>query len=257
MLALCNYCERAEGDILPLRAALTALSAAGDWASNPNVNIHKLVMRLVQVVIRYSQQLKDDLQVRVIEIIMKLILEWAGLMDHGTADPAHVRSCVQAAVEGIVSSIPAISVNQIQVLLREVCDFLDGSAFDIRMLIADAPADFRLEGVVKEHFASTRSLLTMIGLGGGNTEVMERLRTLCVDYFQCLAAYLLNSLSAEPFLCNLVEVLLNLFVKLGLMETESEGVLSILQSFKYFKCYNNFAMLFAPISNALVVRSRQ
>lgn len=190
---------------------LTAFYSAADWAVASNVDHCAVLERCVQSALACSQKLKEPEQKKIACLLVSVIAEWSKKLDTGASiDPIYTRKCVSAAVEGLRSSLHLILPSQIPELCAGICDILDETAFDIRLIISDAPAEFRLEEVVSEHFAPTIQLLLLSTLLLGDTEHrgdVERIRTLCVDYFQCLASYLINSISEEPFLCRLLHVL--------------------------------------------------
>lgn len=261
-MALCNYCERmeAKSEDIPLRALLSVYCVAANWIVSPNVDGGKLVNNMVQTIIKASQSLSETIQEKIITFIMEALTGWVVLVDNGTPDASHARVCIAAAMEGMFSQATTLKTLQRKAFLEKSCTLLDGSSLDLRLLLSDAPVDFRLEEVVREHFAPTLFLFLSIKAIvpiDCKVEFCEKFLTICVDYFRCLSAYLVNSVSSEPFLCSLSEVLIDIYIRLGLMETEVESILAILQSFRYFKCFGNFAALFRPVCHGLVASAQK
>lgn len=218
ILALCNHCESAEEEtLLSLRAAIALLCGACDWVASPNVDVRRIITRLVQSILQACRRVEPVLKVKAVGIVMTTILEWSQRMDTADSpvDPTHIRVSIQAALQGVAASAALLNQPEKAALVEKSCEFLDGSAFDIRLLLADAPADFRLEEVVKDHFAPTLYLLSALKqteLCNERQMSTERLGLICEDYLQCLAAYLINSVSSEPFLCGLVQIVLVLTI---------------------------------------------
>ncbi len=202
------------------------------------------------------QPLEAVLAAHIVDIIRQL----ADAVDSTAySDPVHVRNCILAVMQGLrdASAREAIEESQVDSICNGLLvGLLDGTSFDIRLILSDAPTDFRLEQVVREHFGPSADALSLIAQlmrhFSPSIPCVEAIRTLSVDYFQCLAAYLIGSVSDEPFLCGLLQRLMELYVILDLMLTEAESVLSLVQSFKYFKDYRNFALIFPSVADALI-----
>lgn len=253
--ALCTYCEHLEKNTTALRTLLSIMLTAADWAVNPNVNIRSVLSRMTTAIFTAAVKLPDQERFKVTEIVTTLLVEWTRRLDDGLPhDPVHVRKCILGLLDGIEPSVYQLLIAQKAILMMKLCDCLEGTAFDIRILIADAPADFRLEDVVKEHFEPALLMWELIDkiVADVNGSDIERLRTLDADTTQSLCAYLINAVSSEPFLCSLLQQTICLYPPLGLMKTESESVLAILRSFKYFQAYGNFCIVFPTVCAVLV-----
>lgn len=259
LLALCNYCEFAEKDLAPLRTLLTLfIGAASQWITNPNVDVVRVLERVAQAILIASVKavdLVEERRERVLDIFVGAIVDWSRLLDESLPhDPVYVRRCANGALRAIAKNHTRLNSMQKSILLRRLCELLDGGAFDLRILLSDAPADFRLEEVVSEHFKCTLNTLIILRalLSDLVDAEVEQLRTLIVDYTQALCGYLINSVSHEPFLCSILQAAMSLYPPLRLMKTEAESVLAILRSFKYFQCYANFHDLFSTVTEVLV-----
>lgn len=214
MLALCNYSEGTDGDgLLAIRTALTMFSCASIWVVNPNVDSWEIVMKLTHSMLTGCCKFaNEEAQVKLMRSIMSIILHWTTTMDSTEhSDPNYIRLCIHATMEGIRTALPSLTDAQKCVILEQSIAFLDGSAFDVRLVLVDAPPDFRLEDVVKEHFAPTLILLNILGqivIGDDPMSLLARLRNITTSTFQSLSAYLITSVSSEPFLCSIAASLL-------------------------------------------------
>lgn len=259
LLALCNYCEVSEKDLVPLRTLLTLfIGAASQWITNPNCDVVRVLERVGQAILIASVKtvdLAEEKREKVLDIVVNAIVGWSRLLDENLPhDPVYVRRCVNGAIRAIAGNHSKLNSRQKGLLLRRLCELLDGGAFDLRPLLSEAPADFRLEEVVSEHFRCTLSTLNILRalLPDLVDADVEQLRTLIVDYTQALCGYLINSVSHEPFLCSILRSAMSLYPPLHLMKTEAESVLAILRSFKYFQRYANFHDLFPTVAEVLV-----
>lgn len=258
-MALCNYCDAlgdAAGPLLPLRANLYLFTQVCRWYTCPNVDLRHIIRRMVESILKAARAQSKVLQYKALETIMDAILDWASSMDSAEAllDPVIIRTRIQAALEGLQRCTPTLTEGQRGILIERTARFLDGTAFDIRILLADAPPDFGLEDVVREHFKPTSAILSILqslDLDGSDVS-RPKLGEICEDYFKNLVAHLIKSVSYEPFLCSLVDTLSALYVHLGRIHDDPESVVSVLLSATYFECSANFARLFKPIVSSLV-----
>ena len=199
------------GSLLPLRANLYLFTQVCRWYTCPNVDLRHIILRMVESILRAARAQSKVLQYKALETIMDAILDWASSMDSAEAllDPVIIRTRIQAALEGLQRCTPTLTEGQRGILIERTARFLDGSAFDIRILLADAPPDFGLEDVVREHFKPTSAVLSILqslDLDGSDAS-RPRLGEICEDYFKNLVAHLIKSVSYEPFLCSLVDTL--------------------------------------------------
>lgn len=212
-MALCNYCETSD-DLLPLRAAFALLSRALEWTVNPNVNVERLLSRLTESIIKGSRRLEVSLQDKIFTSIMSKMVDWTKLLDitSSVLDPISIKKRIHSCLRGIRLRAPFLTAQEGLILINKSCEFLDGTAFDIRLLLADTPTDFRLEDVVRSHFAPTMELLSTLTDLKPPEKVddvsIAKFFSLIDDHLEILQAFIIDTPSSEPFLCLMIEKLI-------------------------------------------------
>lgn len=212
-MAICNYCENSD-NLLPLRVAFTLLFRALEWAVNPNVNVERLLAKLSESIIKASRKLESALQAKILTSIMGSMIDWAKHLDIivSSLDPISIKKRIYSCLCGIRLQAPVLTLEEGLILIDKTCEFFDGTSFDIRLLLADTPTDFRLEDVVRNHFASTMELLsalTELKLSGTIDDVtITKFLALIDDNLEVLLAFIVNTPSSEPFLCLMIEKLI-------------------------------------------------
>lgn len=262
ILALCNYCSLANSNYLALRTVLTIYKNAAEWIVNPNIDVKRVMEKLVDAMLSSSTtKLASVLRRRIVELLLESLLSWTKHLDDTLPhDPAYLRKCIMGAINGILANLEVFQNGQESIMLSGLVRFLDGTCFDIRLLLADAPSDYRLEEVVSEHFSPLLTALNavkeIVVMVSSEAE-LGPIRTIVVDYTQSVCVYLVNSATHEPFLCTLLKQTLGLYSILDLTKTECESVLAVLRSFKYFRCYANFCTIFQSVCQVLVLSAEQ
>lgn len=198
--------------MLALRTTVTLLCGASAWIVNPNVKASQILKRMMHSIFVALPKISGPQRMTILNAILCTTLDWANLIDSSDPplDPAQLQARIQAVLEAFQESTGMLSAEETTAFLERGIEFLEGSAFDIRTLLMDAPSDFCLEPVAREHFAPTLALL--MAIKGCNLvaadEVLERIRRIVENYFEILVGHLLGSVSFEPFMCALVHVLL-------------------------------------------------
>lgn len=328
-LALCE-CSKTDREALKYLLSLAVTSPF--WVVAMNVDQMFLLRVAVHSIVWGAGVVSGVPQKLIVEHLMTAIIRWAQYIDSiAQIDPVHIRKCVNAALEGLhsafhdieltghVSSIvdnfedlsirksnssinitkkPKFSPETIKCVCKYIVVLLEETSFDIRLVIGDAPADFCLEEVVKNHFSPTinainllwfilnhcsiENLFRMSGKPSDSPlkdrspkmeisktdsftnsheidQLFENLKSLCLDYLQCLANYLINSISSEPFMCKIMRSIMDLYVALSSRYDFDVGaidiILSIFGSFKFFKSYANFGGILMPLAYALLSHS--